>query len=337
MLQIQARGGGAAIDSTTFSEILGTMPTPKELEVLVKVSAASINPVDTKMRMRTPPKEHFVPGMDTCGIITEVGSEVTNFKKGDRVFFMGQTKYSGSFAQYQLADARTIALAPDLSSDAEAAALPVATFTAYDALFTRLGYISSSNANAEKTILIIGGAGGVGSMAIQLAKWAGLTVIATASREETAEWCKDLGADYVINHNKDMDEQVRNLDMKWMHSIFCTTHLSRHWASMAALIRPQGSVVLIDDPEEPLDIRMFKTKSVQLCWEFALVRTMYETSDMHMQGFILAKIAQLIDTLQIRSPLTETHYGLTVANVQKAHVRQESNAMVGKQAIIIAP
>lgn len=335
MLQIQARGSGAAIDDQTFSEVLGTVPVPKGHEVLIKVSAASINPVDTKMRMRTPSTEHITPGLDTCGIIAELGDEVRSFNKGDRVYFMGQPKYSGSFAQYQLADARTIALAPDLCSDAEAAALPVAAFTAYDAIFTRLGYIASANANTECTILIIGGAGGVGSMAIQLAKWAGLTVIATASRDETAEWCKDLGADHVINHHHDMTEQIRNIDMHWMHSIFCTTHLSKHWATMAALIRPQGSVVLIDDPEEPLDIRMFKTKSVNLCWEYALVRTMYDTSDVHMQGFILAKIAQLVDTLQVRSPLTETYYGLTVKNVQKAHVLQESGKMVGKQAIVI--
>lgn len=337
MLQILARGGGDAIKNDTFSEKLGTIPIPKEHEVLVKVLATSINPVDTKIRMRTPSSEQVVLGHDTAGIIVDTGDAVTNVKKGDNVYFMGQTKYPGSFAQYQLADSRTVALAPRNCSDAEAAALPVVTFTAYDALFTRLGYIAAGHANTGKTILIIGGAGGVGSMAIQLAKWVGLTVIATASREETADWCKDMGADYVITHHEDIVKQVRKLGIHWVHSIFCTTHLSMHWGAMAELIEPQGAIVLIDDPDEPLDLRLFKTKAARICWEFVLVRTMYETSDIQMQGFTLTKIAQLLDSEKIRSPLTETLYGLTVKNIQKAHMRQESNTMVGKQAIIISP
>ncbi|WP_084539276.1 zinc-binding dehydrogenase [Halodesulfovibrio marinisediminis] len=211
MLQILARGGGNAHDASTFTEKLGTIPTPKGQEILVKVLATSINPVDTKIRMRTPSSEQVVLGHDTSGIVVDVGNEVTKVQKGDNVYFMGQTKYPGSFAQYQLADVRTVALTPLRCSDAEAAALPVVTFTAYDALFTRLGYIAAGDANVGKTILIIGGAGGVGSMAIQLAKWAGLTVIATASREETVDWCKDMGADHVINHHEDIIKQVRTL------------------------------------------------------------------------------------------------------------------------------
>ncbi|MEZ0575633.1 zinc-binding alcohol dehydrogenase family protein [Halodesulfovibrio aestuarii] len=337
MLQILARGGGDAINEETFSEKLGTVPTPHGHEILVKVQATSINPLDTKLRMRTPSSEQIVLGYDTSGIVVDTGDEVTHYKKGDHIYFMGQAKYAGSFAQYQLADARTVAFAPKNCSEAETATFPVATFTAYDALFNRLEYISAANANTEKTILIIGGAGGVGSMAIQLAKWAGLTVIATASREETADWCRDMGADYVINHHNNMMEQIRELDMHWVNSIFCTTHLSDHWGTMSELIEPQGAIVLIDDPAGPLDLRLFKTKSVRICWEFALVRTMYDTPDLQMQGFILAKIAQLIDSFQIRSPLTETLYGLTAKNIQKAHLRQESNTMVGKQAIIISP
>ena len=337
MLQILARGGGDAVRDDTFSERLGTIPRPKGQEILVKVLATSINPVDTKVRMRTPSSTHVVLGHDTNGVIVDTGEEVTRFAKGDHVYFMGQSKYPGSFAQYQLADARTAALTPRISSYAEAAVLPVVTFTAYDALFTRLGYIAAGYANTGKTILIIGGAGGVGSMAIQLAKWVGLTVIATASREETVDWCKDMGADFVITHHGDIVDQVRALGIQWVDSIFCTTHLSAHWGAMAELIEPQGAIALIDDPDGPLDIRLFKTKSARICWEFALVRTMYETSDIQMQGFTLTKIAQLIDSGKIRSPLTETLYGLTVRNVQKAHIRQESNTMVGKQAIIISP
>lgn len=337
MLQILARGGGDAKDSKTFSEKLSTIPTPNGQEILVKVLATSINPVDTKVRMRTPESEHAVLGHDTCGIVVDTGEDVTRVEKGDSVYFMGQSKYAGSFAQYQLADARTVALTPQRCSDAEAAALPVVTFTAYDALFIRLGYIAAGHANTDKTILIIGGAGGVGSMAIQLAKWAGLTVIATASRDETVDWCKDMGADYVISHHEDLVKQVRALGFHWVHSIFCTTHMSQHWAAMAELIEPQNAIALIDDPDGPLDIRLFKTKSVRICWEFALVRTMYETEDMDMQGFTLTKISQLIDSMKIRSPLTETLYGLTVKNIQKAHIKQESSTMVGKQAIVISP
>lgn len=337
MLQILARGGGNAKDNKTFSEKLSTIPTPKGQEVLVKVLATSINPVDTKVRMRTPASEHAVLGHDTCGIVVDTGEDVTRVEKGDSVYFMGQSKYAGSFAQYQLADARTIALTPQRCSDAEAAALPVVTFTAYDALFIRLGYIAAGHANVGKTILIIGGAGGVGSMAIQLAKWAGLTVIATASRDETVDWCKDMGADHVISHRGDLVKQVRDLGFHWVHSIFCTTHMSQHWAAMAELIEPQNAIALIDDPDGPLDIRLFKTKSVRICWEFALVRTMYETEDLDMQGFTLTKIAQLIDSMKLRSPLTETLYGLTVKNIQKAHIKQESSTMVGKQAIVISP
>ena len=335
MLQIQSKGGGAADASYTFSIVLATIPEPDELEVLVKVMAASINPVDSKVRMRTPEGSYVVVGHDTCGIVEKVGAGVTHLHTGDVIYFMGQSKYAGSFAQYQLADARTVALAPERCSNAEAAVLPVAAFTAYDVLFTRLGYIASAGANEGKTLLLIGGAGGVGSMAIQLAKWAGLTVIATASREETIDWCKDMGADYVIDHRGNMVEQTRALGLNWVHSVFCTTHMEQHWAAMAELIKPQGAVAIIDDPEAPLDIRLFKTKSIRICWEFAMVRTMYETSDIHMQGMILAKIAQLIDTQQIRSPITETMYGLTIKNIQLAHIQQETGTMIGKQAIVV--
>lgn len=335
MLQVQARGGANLDDFKCFSEILATVPKPAEHEVLVRVRAASVNPVDSKIRMRTPDSVQIVLGYDTCGVVEKVGEGVTTFKKGDSVFFMGQAKYPGSFSEYQLADSRTIAFAPQSLSDAETAVLPVASITAYESLFVRLGFTPAANANNGKTLLIIGGAGGVGSMAIQLAKWSGFTVIATASREETTEWCSDLGADYILNHHKDMAEQLRELDMQWVDAIFCTTHFSDHWGTMAEIIKPQGNVAIIDDPAERIDIRLFKTKSARICWEFALTRTMYDTDDLKMLAIILTQIAELIDTKKLRSPLTETHYGLNAKNVQLAHLKQESNTMVGKQAIVI--
>lgn len=335
MLQVQARGGAATGEFNTFTEKLATVPEPSEHEVLVRVRAASINPLDTKIRMRTPDSVHVVLGYDTSGVIEKVGDSVTTFKRGDSVFFMGQAKYPGSFSEFQLADSRTVAFAPESLSDAEAAVLPVASITAYEALFIRMGFTAAANANNGKTLLIIGGAGGVGSMAIQLAKWSGFTVLATASREETTEWCKDLGADHILNHHKDMAAQIRELDLQWVDAIFCTTKLSDHWGIMAEIIKPEGDIAIIDDPTGNMDIRLFKTKSARICWEFALTRTMYETGDLKMFAQILTQTAHLIDTKKLRSPLTETYYGLNAKNVQQAHLKQESNTMVGKQAIVI--
>jgi len=301
---------------------------------LVRIAAVSVNPVDTKVHARMAVGEEKILGYDACGVVEAVGSSVTNFAPGQRVYYAGDVTRPGCDAEYHLVDARIAALAPTTLDDAAAAAMPLTSLTAYEALFVRLGFIAKRGANAGRDVLIIGGAGGVGSMAIQLAHWSGVRVLATASRPESAAWCHAHGAEVVLDHGRDMPAQLAQASLADVGAIFCTTHLEAHWQAMARLIRPQGAVCLIDDPAGPLDLTVFKSKSASIHWEFMFTRSMYQTPDVAEQGHILARLAGLFETEIIRPTLARQSTGLDPAVFAAAHVTQRSGRMVGKQVIV---
>lgn len=331
MKAITVKGGSAADTPNAFNLVEQPQPTPGANDLLVRISTIGMNPVDTKFRTRE--KGELVLGWDACGTVVSTGAEVQGFAEGDRVYYAGDITRPGTNSEYHLVDARIAAKAPTSISDADAAAMPLTSITAWEGLFDRLGFIPEEGANKGKSVLIIGGAGGVGSVATQIAKWAGLTVYSTASRPDTEEWVTKLGADAAPNHRNDLAEELKALGAETVDAIFCTTHLERHWNAMAKCIRPQGSVVFIDDPVQPLDLTVFKVKSVSLLWELMFTRSIFQTEDMPEQGKLLARVAQLIDEGKIKSTRTMTIRGLTPENIQAMHIRQESGSMMGKQVL----
>ncbi|MEN8799604.1 MAG: zinc-binding alcohol dehydrogenase family protein, partial [Flavobacteriaceae bacterium] len=293
MKVIVAKGGSEAQDAGAFILEEQPIPEPGTQDLLVRVIAIGMNPVDPKFRKRS--DEDSVLGWDAYGIVEKTGEGVTGFKAGDKVFYAGDITRPGSNSEYHLVDQRIAALAPKKLSSEDAAAMPLTSITAWEGLFERLGFVPEANANSGKSILIIGGAGGVGSVAIQLARWAGLKVFASASRTETVDWCKNLGADIILNHRNSLYEELKATGTDSVDTIFCTTQMERHWKVMAECIRPQGHIVLIDDPVDSLDITVFKLKSVTLAWELMFTRSMFETDDMSEQGKLLSTVAGLLD------------------------------------------
>ncbi|MEB2278088.1 zinc-binding alcohol dehydrogenase family protein [Bacillus sp. ILBB4] len=305
-------------------------PIPKGRDLLVKIRAISVNPVDTKVRQ---PKDHVedrpkILGWDASGVVEAVGESCTLFKPGDEVFYAGDITRPGSYSEYQLVDERIVGKKPSTLSFSEAAAMPLTTITAWEGLFERLGI--SKEKDKGKPILIIGGAGGVGSIAIQLAKWLGLTVIATASREETEDWCKQLGADYVINHRQEFTPQLQKIGFNGVHYIFCLNDTDGHWNSMAEAILPQGKICSIVENSENLDLNLLKSKSVTFVWEFMYTRSMYQTEDMIKQHELLNQTSKLFDEGILRSTLTETVSPLNANNLRQVHAKVESGKMIGK-------
>jgi zinc-binding alcohol dehydrogenase family protein len=292
-----------------------------------------MNPVDTKVRQRS--EKDSVLGWDSFGIVEKTGDGVAGFKAGDKVFYAGDITRPGCNSEYHLVDQRIAALAPKNLSPEDAAAMPLTSITAWEALFERLGFVPEAGANSGKSILIIGGAGGVGSVAIQLARWAGLKVFATASRKETLDWCKNLGADIILNHRNSLYEELKTAGTDSVDTIFCTTQMERHWKVMAECIHPQGNIVLIDDPVDSLDITVFKYKSATISWEFMYTRSMFETDDMSEQGKLLSTVAGLLDEGALVTTRQKTLTGLTPENIQAMHIKQESGTMMGKQVLIL--
>ena len=333
MKTIVAKSGSQAQDAFAFTLKEQTMPEPGTQDLLVRVIAIGMNPVDTKVRTRF--KEDAVLGWDACGIVEKTGKGVSRFKTGDKVFYAGDLSRPGCNSEYHLIDQRIAALAPDKLSPEDVAAMPLTSITAWEGLFNRLGFVPKAHANSGKSILIIGGAGGVGSIAIQLAHWAGLKVFATASRPETVDWCRNLGADIILNHSKSLSEELKATKTDSVDAIFCTTQMERHWQAMAECIRPQGHIVLIDDPLGPLDITVFKQKSVTLSWEFMYTRSMFQTDDMSEQGKLLSTIARLLDEGVLVTTRQKTLTGLTPENIQAMHLKQESGTMMGKQVLVL--
>lgn len=314
----------------SFVDVDLPVPVPSGRDLLVAVHAVAVNPVDTKVRapkdkVETAPR---VIGWDASGVVQAVGPEVTLFKVGDPVYYAGDLTRSGSYAQYQLVDERIVGHKPASLSHAEAAALPLTTITAYESFFDRLG-IDRDGANAGETILIIGASGGVGSIGIQLAKRAGLKIIATASRLETIAWVKELGADYVVNHRESLVEQVRALGFKYVDHIAIFNDM-RHWDASVELIRPQGGIVSIDDTHLPMPMAGMKTKAASLHWEFMFARAMHQAPDMIEQHRLLSYVASEVDAGRLKTTISEVLRPINAENMRLAHALVESGKMRGK-------
>ena len=308
------------------------LPKPKASgrDLLVAVKAVSINPVDTKVRapkdkVEDPPR---VLGWDASGVVEAVGPDVTLFKPGDEVYYAGDITRSGSNAEFQLVDERIVGFKPKRLSFAEAAALPLTTITAYEAFFDRLG-IDRDGADKGQSVLIIGAGGGVGSIGIQLAKAAGLIVIATASRPQTERWVRELGADHVVNHRQPMVEQVRALGFQHVDHVAIFNDM-RHWETAVELIRPQGGIVTIDDTHLPMPMAGMKMKAASLHWEFMFARAMHQTPDMVEQHRLLTYVANEIDAGRIRTTLSEVLTPINAKNIRAAHALIETGQAKGK-------
>jgi NADPH2:quinone reductase len=296
----------------------------------VNVQAVAVNPVDTKVRA---PKDTVeltprVIGYDASGIVEAVGPDVTIFKPGDAVYYAGDITRSGTNREFHLVDERIVGHKPKSLSHAESAALPLTTITAYEAFFDRLG-IDRDGANKGQTILIIGAGGGVGSIGIQLAKAAELTVIATASRPETSAWVTGLGADHVVNHREDMVAQIRALGLQHVDYIAIFNDMG-HWDAAVELIRPQGGIVSIDATDLAMPMAGMKMKSASLHWEFMFARSMHKTTDMVEQHKLLSYVAGEIDAGRIKTTVSKILTPINAANMREAHRLVETGQSKGK-------
>ncbi|MAD14637.1 MAG: NADPH:quinone reductase [Alteromonadaceae bacterium] len=303
------------------------MPVASARDLLIEVKAVSVNPVDTKLRGRINPSPDIkVLGYDGVGIVKAVGEQVTLFNVGDRVFYAGDMSRQGSNAEFQLVDERIVGLAPTSITDSQAAALPLTAVTAWELLFDRL----QLNRDSKQSLLIIGAAGGVGSIMLQLAKQlTNVTIIATASREKSTDWVRKLGADHVINHHQPLAEQLTTLGFDTVDNIVSLTNTDQHFEQIVECITPQGKFALIDDPAS-LNVVALKRKSVSLHWEFMFTRSLFETTDMQTQHHLLNQIAQLIDNGTLVTTMGEELGKINVQNLVKAHQLLESQTAVGK-------
>ncbi|QSF43019.1 zinc-binding alcohol dehydrogenase family protein [Paenibacillus tianjinensis] len=319
-------------DAESLIDVELEKPVPTGKDILVNVKAISVNPVDVKVRSPKSRVEEAprVLGWDVAGVVEQVGEDCTLFRPGDEVYYAGSIKRAGGNSEYHLVDERIVGSKPATLSYAEAAALPLTSITAWEGLFDRLGISTGKANNAAKTLLIIGAAGGVGSIAIQLAKHAGLTVIGTASRPESAQWAKGLGADHVINHYEEFLPQLQAAGFAQVDYIFCLNSTEKHWKSMAAAIAPQGKICSIVETDELLNLTLLKDKSVTFVWELMFTRSMFGTPDMIEQHKLLNEIARLVDEGAIRTTTTDKLEPINAANLRKAHAMLESGRTVGK-------
>ncbi|MNE01509.1 Zinc-type alcohol dehydrogenase-like protein [compost metagenome] len=319
----------------SFIEFEAVKPIPGPHDLLVKIDAISVNPVDFKIRQNsakdTVLETPKIIGWDAVGIVQAVGQDVTLFEVGDLVYYAGDITKQGSNAEYQIIDERIVGRKPKSLSMEESAVIPLTALTAWEILFDRIRI--SADKDKGKSILIIGGAGGVGSIAIQLAKKiAGLTVIATASRPETIAWCKQQGADFVVDH-KDLIASVREAGFEYVDFILDFVDTNAYWDIMVELIKPQGHIASITGSSDPVALNKLKSKSVSFSWELMYTRSMYQTEDMVEQHNILNIVADLLDDGILKTTLNTTLNGLTAENVKKAHELLESGRTIGKIAI----
>ena len=310
-------------------------PTPGARDLLVRVEAVSVNPVDTKMRMRTQPEEGAPPqvlGWDAAGTVEAVGPEVTLFSPGDQVFYAGAIDRPGSNSELHLVDERIVGRKPASLDMAEAAALPLTAITAWELLFDRLG-VPYGVKTGGGSLLVVGGAGGVGSILIQIAsRLTGLTVIATASRPETEEWVRRMGAHQVIDHRRPLDEALAEAGLGPVDYVASLTATGQHLAAYAKLIAPQGGLAVIDDPQS-LDILPFKRKCIRICWEFMFARPLFGTLDMIEQHRLLNEVSALVDSGVLRSTLNERAGPIDAATLRRVHALVESGKAIGKSVL----
>ncbi|QWU16873.1 zinc-binding alcohol dehydrogenase family protein [Paenibacillus sophorae] len=307
-------------------------PLPAARDLLVKVKAISVNPVDVKVRAPKDKVEEApkILGWDVAGVVEQVGPECMLFKPGDEVYYAGSINRQGGNSEYHLVDERIVGTKPVTLDFAQAAALPLTTITAWEGLFDRLCVSPGKEANAGQSLLIIGAAGGVGSILIQLAKNAGLTVIGTASRSESSEWAKGLGADHIINHYEPFLPQLNALGIPQADYIFCLNSTEQHWEQMAEAIAPQGKICSIVETDHSLDLDLLKNKSATFVWEFMFTRSLYETPDMINQHELLNETARLIDAGTLRTTMTEKLEPINASNLRKVHTMIETGRTIGK-------
>ncbi|MBQ1557685.1 MAG: zinc-binding alcohol dehydrogenase family protein [Pseudomonas sp.] len=307
-------------------------PIPGPHDLLVMVRAISVNPVDTKIRLGVSPENGAatVLGWDAAGIVKAVGSEVRLFKPGDRVFYAGAIDRAGANSELHLVDERIVGHMPKQLSFAEAAALPLTAITAWELLFERL-QIAEGSADLGQSLLVVGAAGGVGSILIQLARrLTGLTVIGTASRPETQAWVRELGAHHVIDHSKPLNEELARIGIGQVTHVASLTQTDQHYTQLIEALQPQGRLALIDDPLQPLDVMKLKRKSLSLHWELMFTRSLYQTADMIEQHRLLERVSDLVDAGVLKTTLGE-HFGtINAANLRRAHALLESGKAKGK-------
>ncbi|TCK98891.1 zinc-binding alcohol dehydrogenase family protein [Shimia isoporae] len=318
-----------ASDSLVDVEIEKPVPTGRD--ILVKINAVSVNPVDTKVRQRplNGDADQWVLGYDAAGVVEAVGPDAANYKPGDAVFYAGSIARPGTNSEFHLVDERIVGRKPASLTDAEAAGLPLTAITAWEMLFDRLK-VRDATPEGGDTILVIGGAGGVGSITIQLLRaLTDMTIIATASRPETQDWVKDLGAHHVIDHRQPLAAQVSDLGIGAPGFVFSTTMTDRHYSDIVELIAPQGRFGLIDDPSG-LDAMPLKLKAISLHWEMMFTRSLFETADMDAQRALLNEIADLVDAGSLRTTVTDVAGKIDAATLKKVHAVIESGSAKGK-------
>ncbi|GGE37538.1 Zn-dependent oxidoreductase [Agaricicola taiwanensis] len=314
-----------------------TLPAPAAPEghdLLVRVQAVSVNPVDTKVRKRAPgtPEAPKVLGYDAAGVVEAVGPEVTLFSPGDEVFYAGDISRPGTNSELHLVDERIVGIKPKTLDFAEAAALPLVSITAWEMLFDR--FRITPGGGSGESILIMAGAGGVGSIATQLARrLTRLTVITTASRPETAAFARKMGAHHVIDHSKPMAEQIKSLGVTAPRYIFSITGTAVHFDAYIDIIAPQGLIGVIDDPEDVIDVRKLKSKAAGFLWELMFTRPVQKTADMIEQHRLLMEVSSLVDAGLLVTTLTERVKGINAANLRAVHQKIESGSSIGKTVL----
>jgi zinc-binding alcohol dehydrogenase family protein len=317
-------------DDNALIDITQPDPVATGRDLLVEVKAVSVNPIDVKVRQGAVPIGGEVLGWDAAGIVRAVGDKTSLFKPGDRVWYAGSLTRAGTNSELHVVDERIVGHMPRSLDFAQAAALPLTAITAWELLFERLQLSTAPGDHGQDALLIVGGAGGVGSIMIQLARQlTGITVIATASRPETQSWVRELGAHHVIDHSRPLSAELKAIGIPNVRYIAGLNQTDLHYAEMVAAIAPQGRLALIDDPAQ-LDVRQLKLKSVSLHWELMFTRAMFETPDMQKQHDLLNEVARLIDIGTLRTTVGQ-HFGvINAANLRRAHALLESNTAKGK-------
>lgn len=318
-------------DPAALQDIELPAPQPGPRDLLVQVHAISVNPVDTKVRQNVQPEAGVakVLGWDVAGVVKAVGSEVSLFQPGDKVYYAGSIARAGGNSELHVVDERIVGHMPRTLGFAEAAALPLTAITAWELLFERL-QIAEGKADLGQSLLIVGGAGGVGSILTQLAsQLTGLKVIASASRPETQAWVRELGADVVVDHRQPLAQALKAQGIDSVTHVASLTQTDQHLDQLVEALAPQGKLALIDDPKQ-LDVTKLKRKSLSLHWEFMYTRSLFETADMQAQHTLLNRVAELIDAGTLKTTLGE-HFGpINAANLRRAHTLLESGAAKGK-------
>lgn len=323
-----------ANDPDCFVDVELETPDPTGRDILVRIDAISINPVDSKERhdIKGRLEEPLILGWDACGEVVSVGDGVQNFKPGDMVISAGDISRQGCYAQYQLLDERITGHKPVGLSNEEAATLPLTTLVAWESLFDRL---EIPNEKTDKpALLIIGAAGGLGSMAIQFARqFSSCTIIATASRPESREWCSKLGAHHVIDHSRDLHDQLKKIGYDTVPYILNCSNNAPYWEMMSEMISPEGAICLVASTKAKLDLDLYMAKSVRINYELMFTRSLFGTEKMQLQGEILSRLSAMISAGTIRHVMTENFGPMTTESLARAHAHIEKGRMLGKLAL----